>query len=319
MKIMSITYCLSFTVALLSASTLNAQERVWANDPSIEQISEHVYRWGSDNQFGAYILTDEGIIVIDGHYCGSPTMAWLKGQLNDRHDVPVKYVVLSHDHPDHVCGSQIFNDTASAISHQRLLPHILFEQRPSAVPEITFDDEMDLHLGGVHVKLLYFGPTHSDTLIQVHIPEERVLIAIDSAKGRNLFPDFRDMEVNNQIDVMKTLASLPDVDVVLPGHGPVTDQNAFIEHHDYLVALKTGVLQHMAAGRTLDEIKQLVSASQMESFGDYNNMENNLVPNIVTMWDYLYRYREPNVSIKQDEALRCIEDATQCRTGLADL
>ncbi len=319
MKIMSITYCLSFTVALLSASTLNAQERVWANDPSIEQISEHVYRWGSDNQFGAYILTDEGIIVIDGHYCGSPTMAWLKGQLNDRHDVPVKYVVLSHDHPDHVCGSQIFNDTASAISHQRLLPHILFEQRPSAVPEITFDDEMDLHLGGVHVKLLYFGPTHSDNLIQVHIPEERVLIAIDSAKGRNLFPDFRDMEVNNQIDVMKTLASLPDVDVVLPGHGPVTDQNAFIEHHDYLVALKTGVLQHMAAGRTLDEIKQLVSASQMESFGDYNNMENNLVPNIVTMWDYLYRYREPNVSIKQDEALRCIEDATQCRTGLADL
>lgn len=319
MRIMCTAYCLSFTASLLGVSTLHAQERVWANDPSIEQISEHVYRWGSDNQFGAYILTDEGIIVVDGHYCGSPTMTWLKGQLDDRHDVPVKYVVLSHDHPDHVCGSQVFNDTASAISHQRLLPHILFEQRPSAVPEITFDDEMDLHLGGVHVKLLYFGPTHSDNLIQVHIPEERVLIAIDSAKGRNLFPDFRDMEVNNQIDVMKTLASLPDVDVVLPGHGPVTDQNAFIEHHDYLVALKTGVLQHMAAGRTLDEIKQLVSASQMESFGDYNNMENNLMPNIVTMWDYLYRYREPNVSIKQDEALRCIEDATQCRTGLADL
>jgi glyoxylase-like metal-dependent hydrolase (beta-lactamase superfamily II) len=316
---MCAAYCLSFTASLLGASTLHAQERVWANDPSIEQISEHVYRWGSDNQFGAYILTDEGIIVVDGHYCGSPTMAWLKGQLDDRHDVPVKYVVLSHDHPDHVCGSQVFNDTASAISHQRLLPHILFEQRPSAVPEITFDDEMDLHLGGVHVKLLYFGPTHSDNLIQVHIPEERVLVAIDSAKGRNLFPDFRDMEVNNQIEVMKTLANLPDVDVVLPGHGPVTDQNAFIEHHDYLVALKMGVLQHMAAGRTLDEIKQLVSASQMESFGDYNNMENNLVPNIVTMWDYLYRYREPNVSIKQDEALRCIEDATQCRTGLADL
>jgi hypothetical protein len=75
----------------------------------------------------------------------------------------------------------------------------------------------------------------------------------------------------------------------------------------------------MAAGRTLDEIKTLVSASQTESFGDYRGMENNLLPNIVTMWDYLYRYREPNVSIKEDEALRCIEDSTQCRTGLADL
>ena len=319
MRIQHITLSLSFAAALLGAATLNAQERVWANDPSIEQISEHVFRWGSDNQFGAYILTDDGIIVVDGHYCGSPTMAWLKGQLDERYDIPVKYVILSHDHPDHVCGSQVFNDTASAISHRRLLPHILFEQRPSAVPEITFDDEMDLHLGGVHVKLLYFGPTHSDNLIQIHIPDERVLIAIDSAKGRGLFPDFRDMEVNNQIEVMQILANLPNVDVVLPGHGPVTDQNAFIEHHDYLVAMKTSVLQHMAAGRTLDEIKTLVSASQTESFGDYRGMENNLVPNIVTMWDYLYRYREPNVSIKEDEAVRCIEDATQCRTGLADL
>jgi hypothetical protein len=50
-----------------------AQDREWAHDESIVQISEHVYRFGSDNQYGAYILTDEGIIVIDGHYCGSPT------------------------------------------------------------------------------------------------------------------------------------------------------------------------------------------------------------------------------------------------------
>ncbi len=68
-----------------------------------------------------------------------------------------------------------------------------------------------------------------------------------------------------------------------------------------------------------NEIKTLVAASHMEAFGDYRGMDNYLVPNIVTMYDYLYRYREPNVSIKQDEAVRCIEDSTQCRTGLADL
>ena len=86
-----------------------------------------------------------------------------------------------------------------------------------------------------------------------------------------------------------------------------------------LICKKSSVLGHMADGRTLDEIKQLVSASQMEAFGDYNGMDRVLMENIVTMWDYLYRYREPNVSIKQDEALRCIEDSAQCRTGLSDL
>jgi glyoxylase-like metal-dependent hydrolase (beta-lactamase superfamily II) len=319
MRISHVAASLLAVITLVTTPIASAQERVWANDQSIEQISEHVYRWGSDNQFGAYILTDTAIIVVDGHYCGSGTMDWLKEQLAERHDVPVKYVILSHDHPDHACGSEVFNDTATGISHARLLPHMLFEQRETIIPEITFDDEMDLHVGGVNIRLLYYGPTHSDNLIQVHIPEDRVLIAIDSAKGRNLFPDFRDMDVNNQLDVMKILANLPDVDVVLPGHGPVTDQNAFMDHFYYLDAMKSSVLGHMADGRTLDEIKQLVSASQMEAFGDYNGMDRVLMENIVTMWDYLYRYREPNVSIKQDEALRCIEDSAQCRTGLSDL
>ena len=170
----------------LASHVAVAQDRVWANDQSIEQISEHVYRFGSDNQFGAYVLTDEGIILIDGHYCGSGTMAWLKTELERRYDVPVKYTILSHDHPDHSCGTELFNDTSTAIASRYLRPHMLFEQRVSAVPEITFEDEMDLHLGGVYLKLMYLGPTHSDNLIQVHIPDEKVLIAIDSAKGMRL-------------------------------------------------------------------------------------------------------------------------------------
>ena len=81
---------LSFTLlcALMSPEGI-AQDREWAHDESIVQISEHVYRFGSDNQFGAYIVTDDGIIVIDGHYCGSDTVAWLKSELESRYDVPI--------------------------------------------------------------------------------------------------------------------------------------------------------------------------------------------------------------------------------------
>jgi len=300
----------------LASQTGVAQDRVWANDQSIEQISEHVYRFGSDNQYGAYILTDEGIIVVDGHYCGSGTMAWLKSELEKRYDVPVKYTILSHDHPDHTCGSELFNDTSIAIASRYLRPHMIFEQRVSAVPEILFDNEMDLHLGGVYLKLMYLGPTHSDNLIQVHIPDEKVLIAIDSAKGKRLFPDYRDMEVNNQLRVLKMLASLPDVDVVLPGHGPVTTQEAFLQSRRFISALKTRVLELMAEGRPLQEIKTRVTATMMDEFGDeYEPLDRYLESNIVSMYDYLYRYREPNISIKPDDAIRCIEDATQCRTS----
>ena len=154
----------------------------------------------------------------------------------------------------------------------------------------------------------------SDNLVQIHITEERVLIAVDSAKGRNLFPDFRDMEVNNQLRVMRILANLEDVDVVLPGHGPITTQDAFIDYYDYLFALKENILGHMRDGRTLQEIKTLSDATMREDFGDYNGIDRLLEHNIVTMWDYLYRYREPNARITQEEATLCIQDSRQCRT-----
>jgi glyoxylase-like metal-dependent hydrolase (beta-lactamase superfamily II) len=310
---------LVFFVAVLATAFSHdgtAQDRVWANDQSIEQISEHVYRFGSDNQFGAYILTDEGIIIVDGHYCGSGTMAWLKTELEKRYDVPVKYTILSHDHPDHSCGTELFTDTSTAIASRYLRPHMVFEQRVSAVPEITFEDEMDLHLGGVYLKLMYLGPTHSDNLIQVHIPDEKVLIAIDSAKGKRLFPDYRDMEVNNQLKVWKTLASLPDVDIVLPGHGPITTQQAFLDSSRFVETMKMSVLELMADGRPLEEIKVRVAAKIMDEFGgEYEPLDTYLESNIVSMYQYLYRYREPNISIKPHDAIACVEDSTQCRTS----
>ena len=108
----NITLAFSFALFALSMSQAEkTQDREWAHDESIVQITEHVYRFGSDNQFGAYIVTNEGIIVIDGHYCGSDTVAWLKSELEKRYDVPVKYTILSHDHASHTCGSEQFDDT----------------------------------------------------------------------------------------------------------------------------------------------------------------------------------------------------------------
>ncbi len=317
MKRMSFVAIWIVALAPFVVSTSSAQEpeRVFRGDRTIDQISEHVYRWGSDGQFGAYVLTDEGIIVVDGHYCLSGTAEWLKEQLASRYDVPIRYVILSHDHQDHTCHSGEYSDTAITVAHKNIVPHLVDENRNSAIPDITFEENMVLQLGGVRLELLYFGPTHSDNLIQIHIPEERVLIAVDSAKGRNLFPDFRDMDVNNQLTVMRTLANLEDVDIVLPGHGPVTTQDAFLDYYEYLQALKETILGHMRDGRTLAEIEVLADASIRESFGDYNGIDLFLEHNIVSMWDYLYRYREPNVNIKHYEATECIRDSRQCRTN----
>ena len=163
----------------------------------------------------------------------------------------------------------------------------------------------------VTVRLLFFGPTHSDNLIQVHIPDEQVLIAVDMAKGRSIFPDYRDMEVNNTLRVLKILAHLPDVDVVLPGHGPVTIQQNSNDSRHYIEALRDEVLRYMVEGMTLDEMRKRI---ELEDFSDYTFRDRFFDGNIVTMYHYLYRYREPNSRITTEEAVEC-RDKRDCRTS----
>ena len=298
--------------SILVGASAGAQERNWGENRGIVQISESVFRWGSDNQYGAYIVGSTGIAVVDGHYCPSGTMPWLKEEIAKRHGVPVKYVILSHDHPDHICNSQVFDDTAITIGHMNILPHILREKRQSAVPDITFEDSMDVMLGDVTVNLFYLGPSHSDNLIQIHIPDEKVLIAVDMAKGRSLFPDYRDMDVHSTLKILKILGNMADVDIVLPGHGPITNQQNFRDQRRYLLALRDAVLGYIVEGRSLTQIRDLVT---LEEFSDYGGHDRWLDQNIVTMWGYLYRYREPNQRITEDEAVLCREDMGQCRTS----
>lgn len=302
-------------VVLTGASVFDVEDREWGVNRSIQQVSKSVYRWGSDNQYGAYIVGSEAIAVLDGHYCQSGTMQWLKAEIAKRHDVPVKYVILSHDHPDHVCNSQVFADSAVAIGHTNIVPHIVREQRLSMVPSITFDESMELQLGGVSLRLIYLGPSHSDNLIQVHVPDEKVMIAIDMAKGKSLFPDYRDMDVHSMLRVLKVLGNMDDIEVVLPGHGRISDQQNFRDQRRYMQALRDEVLEHMVAGKSLAEIRDIVTLDEFRDYGGYSRW---LDQNIVTMWDYLYRYREPNQRITEDEAVLCREDVTQCRTADPD-
>ena len=299
------------TIATTIPDTAVAQEREWGVNRSLEQVSEHVYRWGSDNQYGAYIVGNDSIAVVDGHYCPSGTVAWVKDEIAKRHDQPIRYVILSHDHPDHICNSDVFADTAIAVGHKNIVPHIERENRPSMKPAITFEETMTLDLGGVEIVLLFHGPSHSDNLIQVHVPDDKVMIAIDMAKGQSLFPDYRDMDVNGMLHVLGMYESWPDIDIVLPGHGPINDRSGFSDQRRYIRALRDTILDYMVAGYTLQQIRDEVT---MEEFSHYVSFDRYLDSNIVTMWDYLYRYREPNTRITPEEAVECRMDITRCRT-----
>ena len=109
----------------LGSNVTNAQDTGAGDDSlAIVQVTENVFRYGDESN--VFVVTSEGIIVIDGT-CEGGGQEWLKEELGRRYDVPVKYVILSHDHESHICGTQVYSDTAAIIAHERALPHILRE------------------------------------------------------------------------------------------------------------------------------------------------------------------------------------------------
>ena len=257
---------------------------------TITQLTDNVYRRGGTSN--VFMVTDEGIVMVDAT-CAGGGMEWLKEELDRRFGVPVKYVILSHDHEMHICGLQVFDDTAVTVGHVNIREHIVRENRNTSVPDIVFEDYMEIHLGGERVLLYYFGPTHSDNLIQVHFPDDGVLVATDMVRAGKAIglPDYRDSNVDNVIDALYELAKLENVDIVVPGHAGLADQQSFVYFRDWLVALRERVLDEMVAGATIEQIVERVT---MDDFADYGNYENWLRANVISMWDYLYRYREPS-------------------------
>ena len=260
-----------------------------ADVDTITQLTDNVYRRGPTSN--VFLVTDEGIVMVDAT-CAGGGMEWLKEELERRFSVPVKYTILSHDHEMHICDLDVFDDTAVSVGHRNIRPHIVREGRNTSIPQVVFDDYLEIHLGGQRVHLYYFGPSHSDNLIQVHFPDDGVLVATDLVRGGKAIglPDYRDSNVNSLIDVLWHASKLDNVDIVVPGHAGLADQQSFVYYRDFLIALRDRILEEMIAGAAIEDIVERVT---MEDYSDYGNYDNWLRANVISMWDYLYRYREP--------------------------
>ena len=97
--------------------------------------------------------------------------------------------------------------------------------------------------------------------------------------------------MENLIDTLGVLSKLDDVDIVVPGHMEPTTQQSFRYFRDYVTTLRERVLAEMVAGATIEEILERVT---MEDFSDYENFDTWLHSNVISMWDNMYRWREPN-------------------------
>jgi glyoxylase-like metal-dependent hydrolase (beta-lactamase superfamily II) len=257
----------------------------------ITKIAGEVYRFRNNNHYSIFAVTPAGIIATDP--INAEAAQWLKAELQRRSGQPVKYLIYSHDHADHIAGGEVFADTALVVAHENAKATIIGERRPTAVPQITFSDRMTIELGGTVVELSYVGRNHSDNSIVMRFPRERLLFAVDFIPVESVaFRDFPDAYIEDWIESLKRV-ELMDFDVLVPGHGPVGRKEHVRMFREYMEDLRGEVLQYARQGKSLEEMKRVIKLSKYERWAGYEQM---LPLNIEGMYLHVQLHRRPNPS-----------------------
>ena len=187
--------------------------------------TDGVYVFRNGGHQAMFIVTNDGVIATDPVAYGRPTggQAYLD-EIRKVTDKPVKYVIYSHHHYDHIAGGKVLKDAgATFIAHQRAKERLEALKDPHTVlPDETVSDKgRTISLGGTTLELTYHGLNHSDSSLVMRLPKEKIVFIVDTipvgqVPGRGMI-DFYPLE---SMAFMKQVLAM-DWERMIPGHpGP---------------------------------------------------------------------------------------------------
>ena len=141
----------------------------------------YIFRYG--NRQSMFIVTSAGVIATDPAGYGVPEQvpAYM-AEIRKLTDKPIKYLIYSHHHYDHILGGKPFKDAgAKIVAHKRAKERLAALKDPDTpLPDETFDKERTIKLGGTTVELTYHGLNHSDSTIVMRLPKEKIIYTVDT-------------------------------------------------------------------------------------------------------------------------------------------
>jgi glyoxylase-like metal-dependent hydrolase (beta-lactamase superfamily II) len=240
--------------------------------------TDNVYIFRNGNHQSMFIVTKDGVIATDPIAYGRPTGGQdYIAEIKKVTDKPIKFLIYSHHHYDHIAGGQAFKDAgAKIIAHKRAKERLAAVKDPfTPLPDEVFEKSRTLKLGGTALELTYLGLNHSDSTIVMRLPKEKILFAVDflpvgGVPGRGMI-DFYPLEA--PASIKRVLAM--DWERLIPGHpGPgdrlgtkkdVQDQLEFLEYASETVKAAA------REGKCWDAAEKEVKLPKYESWPGYQN------------------------------------------------
>jgi cyclase len=254
----------------------------------VSKVAGNVYMLeGAGGNIGASV-GDDGIVIVDDQY--APLAEKIQAALKSITDKPVRFIINTHYHGDHTGGNAYFQKQAPIIAHDNVRKRlesggpmgnggsVHMDAKPApkeALPIITFDHDVTVHLNGEDIRALFFPAGHTDGDSIIFFPKSNVVHMGDDFVTYG-FP-FIDVDsggsINGMIDgVEKVIAQVPPDVKIIPGHGPVSTLDDVRAYLTMLKATRDVVAKALKEGKSLDQMKQAKLLDPWKKYsGDFIN------------------------------------------------
>lgn len=238
------------------------------------------------------IVGDDSVMVVDTGM-GPANAETVLSEVRKITDKPIAYLAITHFHPEHGMGAQSFPEQTRIVvpmaQKQELSdkgedyikffsgmsPEIsgLLKDVNLVTPDIAFENKMEVDLGNLKVQLFYYARAHTRGDMFVFLPDQKLLFGGDIVLDR-FFPIMPDAD-SSPSGWMKTLKNLKSLkpEIVIPGHGDVSDVSLIDQLSIYLTALQVQVTGQKKNGASLEQAYAALIPQFKRSYSHWDNPE----------------------------------------------
>src|SRR5579871_4531157 len=285
---------LATSVWIVPASAQQPQQAAPDAPPpfATTKVTDNVYIFRYGGHQSMFVVTPAGVIATDPISLRRPAKPYIDA-IQAVTKAPIKYVIYSHSHFDHIAGGQPFKDLGAKFVAQRNAKERIQELKPQnvVVPDQVVDGKSVITLGGETLELLYVGKNHSDSMLVMRLPKEKIIFTVDWIPIQGVqFRGMADTYVPDIEDGLKKVIAM-DWQTLIPGHpGPGGKQTGSKEDATnqlaYLQDLSAAVKKEVDAGKSYDDAVKDISLPKYAAWPSYKNF---LPMNIERYYDFWNR------------------------------
>ncbi len=233
-----------------------------------------------------FVDTGKSWLVIDS----GPTYLYAKeahGSVNKIKKMPVTHVINTHTHDDHwlgngyylsvgatILGSAEFKDLLNANEtprmEQRISPKAYSLTVPTIPASLISQDEM-LNINDMKIKIIYVDyKAHTNSDLFVYIPKLKALFGGDLIFNDRIL-SLRDGNINGWIKILEKIKEM-DLNIIVGGHGELSDISALDMTYNYLKELRTEVLEALDKEIEIDEAVEKIKMQKYKDIALYELM-----------------------------------------------